>query len=106
VASNTGYIEIMTAKRSKRGPTPLQLTFLPMCAATFAAPLAAHGFAPQAAMVEPTVCTQQYLVGARYIEVTANVDPCDAPHYCNVTLGEGRTDWPERDWNSVARAAI
>jgi hypothetical protein len=91
----------MTAKRSKRGPTPLQLTFPPMCAATFAAPLAAHGFTAEAAIVEPTVCTQQYVAGARYIEVTASIDPRDAPDYCNVTLGEGRTDWPERDWNSV-----
>jgi len=92
----------MTANRSKRGPTALQVTFPPLCAATFDAPLAAHGFAPQAAMIEPTVCTQQYVAGARYIEVTANVEPRDAPYYCNVTLGEGRTDWPERDWNSVA----
>jgi hypothetical protein len=92
----------MTAKRSKRPPTPLQLAFPPMCAATFAAPLAVHGFAPQAAIVEPTVCTQRYLADARYIEVTANVDPRDAPFYCNITLGEGRTDWPERDWNSIA----
>ena len=92
----------MTAKRSTRGPTPLQLTFPPMCAATFEAPLAAHGFAPLSAVVEPTVCTQQYVAGARYIEVTANVEPRDAPYYCNVMLGEGRTDWPERDWNSVA----
>jgi len=92
----------MMAKHAKRGRTPLQVAFPPLCAATFAAPLAAHGFAAQAAMIEPTVCTQRYVAGARYIEVTANVDPRDAPYYCNVTLGDGRTDWPERDWNSVA----
>jgi hypothetical protein len=92
----------MTRKHSKRGPTPLQETFPPLCAATFDALLAGYGFARKAAKVEPYYCTQEYVADERYIEVVANVEPRDFPYYCNLSLGEGRTDWPERDWNAVA----
>jgi hypothetical protein len=92
----------MTAKSSNRRPTPLQEAFPPACAAAFDALLAGYGFARGAAECAPYHCRQQYVAaGGRYIEVAANVEPRDYPYHCSLSLGEGRTDWPERDWNAI-----
>jgi hypothetical protein len=52
------------------------------CAGSPAAPT---GTSTSAATIDSVITTFR---GA----VTANVDPRDAPHYCNVTLGESRTE--------------
>src|SRR5947208_11060395 len=30
-----------------------------------------------------------------------SLHPLDYPHSCNVHLGDGLREWPERDWNGV-----
>jgi hypothetical protein len=69
----------------------------------FDAALAIHGFAPGGeADVETTYGARTYIAAPRYVRLTANVEPRDAPFYCDVHLGEGATTWPEADWNKIA----
>jgi hypothetical protein len=37
-----------------------------------------------------------------YIRIDANTHPRDYPMYFNIILGEGKIEWPDTDWNSVA----
>lgn len=61
------------------------------------------GFEPAGARHEADWhCSRMYQTGERYIEVSADAHVRDGEPWCNVVLGEGSMDWPERDWNSVA----
>ena len=91
----------MSRGRGKTKST-LQRAFPGVCAATFDAALASYGFHCGDAKLDRTFCAQLYLSDSRYIEISVNAEPREFPFYCNVVLGEGRTAWPERDWNSVA----
>jgi hypothetical protein len=60
------------------------------------------GFEPAGARHEADWhCSRMHQAGERYIEVSADSHFRDGEPWCNVVLGEGSTDWPERDWNNV-----
>ena len=37
-----------------------------------------------------------------YIRIDANTHFRDYPMYFNIILGEGDTEWPDKDWNAIA----
>ena len=86
----------------KKSTAPRLLGHFPThCKAAFGPVLDEHGFAPLECDITATTARQVFASGVRYVEVSANLEPRDAPHYCAVTLGEGKRSWPERDWNAV-----
>jgi hypothetical protein len=87
-------------KKRSTATSPLA-SFPTSCKAAFGPVLGEHGFAPLECDISSTTARQVFASGARYVEVSANLEPRDAPHYCAVTLGEGNRSWPERDWNAV-----
>jgi hypothetical protein len=64
--------------------------------------LAGFGFSQGEREVGRWTATVSFANGKRYVRLSANCDPRDAPSYCNVVLGEGDLKWPEVDWNGVA----
>jgi hypothetical protein len=64
--------------------------------------LAGFGFSQGEREVGRWTATVSFTNGTRYVRVSANCDPREAPSYCNVVLGEGDLTWPEVDWNGVA----
>ena len=75
-----------------------------LCDAAFGKVLARLGFAPTGQRVDRdlVLAERTYGSGKRYIRISGNTHWRDAPAYCQVTLGEGGTDWPDCDWNSLA----
>jgi hypothetical protein len=61
-----------------------------------------HGFKLLSKKVEQYFCTIIYVKGDNYVKIFANIHWHDYPSYYNVILGDGKTDWPDNDWNSVA----
>src|SRR5918994_521667 len=88
-------------KKRSTATSPLA-HFSTHCKVAFGPVLSGHGFAPVECEVGATTARQVFASGARYVEVSANLEPRDAPHYCAVSLGEGNRNWPEGDWNAVA----
>lgn len=61
-----------------------------------------NGFKLLSKKVEEYFCTIIYVKGDNYIKIFANIHWHDYPSYYNVILGNGKSDWPDNDWNSVA----
>ncbi len=76
--------------------------FPTLCDEAFGRLLSSHGFRPVEQNVESRYAQRVYANDARYIEVSVNLDPREAPFYCRVAIGEGERTLPERDWNAVA----
>jgi hypothetical protein len=68
----------------------------------FNEPLRGHGFKLLSKKVEKYFCTIIYTKGDTYIKIFANIHWHDYPSYYNVILGDGKLNWPDDDWNSVA----
>ena len=64
--------------------------------------LAGFGFSQGEREVGRWTATVSFTNGTRYVRLSANCDPRDAPSYSNVVLGEGDLKGPEVDWNGVA----
>jgi hypothetical protein len=77
-------------------------SFPALCDQAFGPLLRPHGFRPAEQEVAPCYSRRVYADNARYIAVTANLDPRDAPFHCVVAVGEGERQMPESDWNAVA----
>ena len=60
------------------------------------------GFKSDIKEVKDFFCTMIYKKNDLYIKINANIHPKDYPYYYNVILGQGNTDWPDTDWNSIA----
>jgi len=93
----------MGRRRTNAVGQPLR-RFVALCDAAFSKGLVRHGFVPAGQRVERDLdlAERTYGSGKRYIRISGNTHWRDAPAYCQVTLGEGGTDWPECDWNSLA----
>jgi hypothetical protein len=61
-----------------------------------------NGFKLLSKKVEKYFCTIIYVKGDSYIKIFANIHWHDYPSYYNVVLGNGKFEWPDSDWNSVA----
>ncbi len=61
-----------------------------------------HGFKNEIKEVENSFCTMIYKRDDLYIKISASIHPRDYPYYYNIIIGQGSTDWPETDWNSIA----
>jgi hypothetical protein len=93
----------MRRRRANAVGQPLR-RFVALCDAAFGKMLARHGFLPTEKRVERNLdfAKRTYGAGKRYVEISGNTHFRDAPACCQVTLGEGNTNWPECDWNSLA----
>src|SRR5829696_1721311 len=87
-------------KKRSTATSPLA-NFATTCKVAFGPVLGDHGFASLESDISATTARQVFANGPRYVEVAANLEPRDAPHYCAITLGQGNRSWPERDWNAV-----
>ena len=76
--------------------------FPALCDQAFGPLLRSHGFRRAEREVGSLYSRLTYVDDARYIAITANVDPRDAPYHCGIAVGEGGREMPERDWNAVA----
>ena len=61
-----------------------------------------HGFKLQAKKIEQYFCNVIYKKGDNYVKIFANIHWHDYPSYYNVILGNGKIEWPDDDWNSIA----
>ncbi len=61
-----------------------------------------HGFKSELKEIEEFFCTLIYRKQETYIKISASTHPRDYPNHYNIILGEGSSDWPDTDWNSVA----
>lgn len=61
-----------------------------------------HGFKLSIKNVEQYFCSIIYVKGDNYVKIFANIHWHDYPYYYNVILGNGKTVWPDNEWNSVA----
>jgi hypothetical protein len=68
----------------------------------FNEPMHRHGFKLQLKKIEEYFCTIIYTKGDNYIKIFANIHWHDYPSNYNIILGDGKTEWPDYDWNSVA----
>jgi len=77
-------------------------TFVAGCRDLIAPWLAGFGFSQREKEVGRSAATVSFTNGTRYVRLSADCDPRDAPSHYNVVLGEGDLKWPEVDWNGVA----
>ena len=68
----------------------------------FDKPMIEYGFKLERKKLENDFCERIYINSDRYVKISANIHPMDAPAYYNIVLGQGGIDWPECDWNAVA----
>src|SRR5262245_11603356 len=88
--------------RKKRRGNPTVSAFLELVDRRLAPALTAFGFQPEDTEFEELWATCFYGNGTKYVKLSVNVHPRDAPYYCNVVLGDGERTMPDGDWNSVA----
>jgi hypothetical protein len=81
--------------------------FSHLCSEVFDVALATHGFVLRERCREKEFPAHIYQKARAsesplHITIRANTHPRDAPNTVSVELGEGSTEWPERDWNGIA----
>lgn len=64
--------------------------------------LNSRGFESELKEIEDFFCTLIYRKQETYIKISASTHPRDYQNNYNIILGEGSSDWPDTDWNSVA----
>ncbi len=64
--------------------------------------LNSRGFESELKEIEDFFCTMIYRKQETYIKISASTHPRDYPNHYNIILGEGSSDWPDTDWNTVA----
>src|SRR5262245_16897039 len=88
--------------RKKRRGNPTVSAFVQLVERRVAPALATFGFKHEDSDIAELCATCFYGNGTRYVKLSVNVDPRDAPSYCNAVLGDGERTMPESDWNSAA----
>jgi hypothetical protein len=77
--------------------------FVTQVDAVFATALAPFGFTPSEKRHDDDwFASRTYRAGDRYVVINANCHFRDGQPECRVILGDGSTDWPHCDWNSIA----
>lgn len=64
--------------------------------------LGIHGFEIESKEIEDFFCTMIYRKQTTYLKISASTHPRDYPNHYNLILGDGSSDWPDTDWNSIA----
>jgi hypothetical protein len=88
--------------RSAKPVEDLASTFVEAVQATIGPMLSTFGFTKEKSQKDGTAASCLYGKMAAYVELTISLHPLDYPQSCNVVLGDGLREWPEKDWNGVA----
>ncbi len=63
--------------------------------------LSSKGFEFRSEVVDQYFFDRSYRKGSQYIKITASIHPQDIPYFWNILLGEGSSEMPESDWNTI-----
>jgi hypothetical protein len=91
----------VTKKRAARKGSSPTKAFVDAVQGAVGTMLASFGFVRAERSFDGTLASCVYGKGTAYIEFTMNIHPLDRPDSCEVILGDGQREWPERDWNAI-----